>query len=245
MRIFVAGATGVIGRRLVPLLRAEGHEVTGLARSAAADAVLRGLGAEVAAADVFDAPALLAVMIAARPEVVVHQLTALPDLLDPDHMAEALGANARIRSEGTRHLVAAARAAGARRLVAQSIAWAYAEGPLPHTEDHPLEDSAPGLRGVTLEGVRTLERQVLEASALEGVVLRYGTFYGSDTYHAVAAGMATVHVDAAARAAVLAVACGGPGIYNVTDDGGSAANAKARVFLGWDPAFRLPREERP
>lgn len=237
MRILVAGASGVVGRRMVPLLVARGHEVSGLARSAAAAATVQRLGARPLMADVFDAAALHAAFVAARPETVVHQLTALPDSLD--QIAAALPANAHIRVEGTRHLVEAARAAGARRMVAQSIAWAYAPGPLPHHENDPLDAPPDGPRRVTLDGVRTLERLVLATPGLEGVVLRYGQFYGPGTYGGEQrGGEVSVHVDAAAQAAVLAVGAP-PGVYNVVEDGGSAANARARAVLGWDPAFRI------
>ena len=235
MKILVAGASGVVGRRLVPLLLARGHAVSGLARSAAAVAAVEALGARPARADVFDAAALRAALRQAEPEVVIHQLTALSDALAD--LPGALAANARIRVEGTHNLVEAALAAGARRMVAQSIAWVYADGPLPHGEDDALAAPADGPGRVTIDGVRALEGMVLGTPGLEGVVLRYGQFYGPGTYGALPRGAVSVHVDAAAQAAVLALTAA-PGAYNIADDGGSASNAKARAALGWDPAFR-------
>ena len=144
MRVFVAGATGVIGRRLLPLLVEGGHEVTGMTRSDERASALRDAGATPVVCDVFDADRLRAAMDAARPEVVLHELTDLPPNLDPRKMEEQAAGNDRIRTEGTRNLVAAAVAAGARRMVAQSIAFAYAPtGTGLKGEDDPLWDDAP------------------------------------------------------------------------------------------------------
>src|SRR5262252_4410225 len=129
MKIFLAGATGAIGTQLVPLLLSSGHLVTGTTRSITKGDALRSAGVEPVIVDVFDAPALSRAVAAARPDVVVHQLTDLPPGLDPSRMAEGTRRNARMRSEGTRTLVAAMREAGAHRLIAQSIAWMYAPGP--------------------------------------------------------------------------------------------------------------------
>ena len=178
--IFLAGAAGAIGRRLVPQLRAAGHTVFGTTRSEAKAHNLQAAGATPVLVDVFDAGALARAVANARPAVVIHQLTDLPAGLDPSRMAEAIRRNARIRDEGTRNLVAAAVAAGARRLVAQSIAWAYAPGPQPYEEDAPLDLAAEGMRAVTVRGVAALEHQVTDAP-LEAVVLRYGRLYGPGT----------------------------------------------------------------
>ena len=134
-RIFLAGASGAIGQRLIPQLLAAGHQVTGTTRNADKAAILRALGVGPVVVDVFDAEALSRAMLAAKPDIVVHQLTDLPPGLDPSRMGEAVVRNARIRDEGTRNLVAAAVASGVRRMVAQSIAWAYAPGPEPHGEE--------------------------------------------------------------------------------------------------------------
>jgi nucleoside-diphosphate-sugar epimerase len=178
MRVFVAGASGVIGVRLVPLLVAAGHEVAGLTRSPEKVEALRDLGAEPVICDAFDADALRAVVVAFQPEVVVNELTDLPD-----KPAAANEANARMRREGTRNLLAAAKAAGASRLIAQSVAWQ--------------------LSGDAGAAVRELERLVLAAN---GVVLRYGRLYGPDTYYeSEKPEPPRVHVEEAARRTVTAL----------------------------------------
>ncbi|MGF6240531.1 nucleoside-diphosphate-sugar epimerase [Paraburkholderia sp. GAS38] len=230
--LFLAGASGAIGRRVAPLFVAAGWRVVGTTRAPEKARLLRELGVEPVVVDVFDASALHDALAAARPQVVVHQLTDLPPGLDPARMAEAAQRNARIRDEGTRNLVAAAVAAGARRLLAQSIGWAYAEGPLPHAEDDPLDTDFDGPRGVTLRGVASLERQVLEAP-LDAIVLRYGRLYGPGTGFDAAAGAAPIHIDAAAHATALALARGTPGIYNIAEDDGTLACDKAQRVLGW------------
>ena len=137
-KIFLAGATGAVGRRMLPLLRAAGYEVTGTTRVASKAEELRAAGIIPAVVDVFDAAALKAAVAAARPEVIVHQLTDLPHGLKAELMAEGLVRNARLRIEGTRNLVAAALGGGARRFIAQSIAFVYAPGREPHDEGDPL-----------------------------------------------------------------------------------------------------------
>ncbi len=188
--------------------------------------------------DVFDRPALIQEMVNVAPDVVVHQLTDLSLIHDPNRVAEALSRNARLRTEGTRNLVAAAVESGARRLVAQSIAWVYAPGPEPHAEDDPLNVGAAGMATVTVQGVIELEQAVLTAPQLQGIVLRYGWLYGPGTGTAVAAGSPPLHVDAAAMAAVLAIEWGAPGIYNIAEPSPFISIAKAQRDLGWDPAFR-------
>ena len=238
--LFLAGATGAIGRRLAPLFVAAGWRVVGTTRSAEKAPLLREMGVEPVIVDVFDAAALHAALEAARPQVVMHQLTDLPSGLDPARMAGASQRNARIRDEGTRHLVAAAVAAGALRIVAQSIGFAYADGPLPHSENDPLDNDFAGQRGVTLRGVASLERQVLQAP-LEALVLRYGRLYGPGTGFDAAVGAGPLHVDAAARAAELAVLRGKPGIYNIAEDDGTLACDKAKRELGWNADWRAGR----
>lgn len=235
--IFLAGATGAIGRRLAPILVAEGWRVVGTTRSEGKLADLRALGVEPVVVDVFDAPTLTAAVVTAKPEVVIHQLTDLPPALDPIRMPNALVGNARIRDEGTRNLMAAALAAGARRFIAQSIAFAYAEGPLPHREEDPLALTAGGLAGVSVRGVASLESQVL-AAPLDGLVLRYGFLYGPGTGFDATDGPAPIHVDAAAKAAALAVTRGAPGLYNVAEDNGTVATDKAKRELGWSADWR-------
>lgn len=241
MRIFLAGASGAIGRRLTPLLIDAGHMVTGATRSAAKAAELKARGADaVVVVDVFDAGALRDAVMRAHPEIVIHQLTDLPPVLDQARLDAALVANARLRIEGTANLVAAALAAGARRLIAQSIAFAYAEGGEPHRESDPLASGEGDSSGaVSARGVRSLEAAVLNAPGIAGIVLRYGRLYGPGTWSQAPSGRAPLHVDAAAHAALLAVSRGSPGIYNIAENDGAVTVDKAVEELGFDPAFRL------
>jgi nucleoside-diphosphate-sugar epimerase len=238
-RIFLAGATGAVGRRMLPLLRRDGYDVVGTTRVAAKAEELRAAGITPAVVEVFDAAAVRAAVASARPDVIVHQLTDLPAGLKPELMAEGLLRNARVRIEGTRNLVDAAARAGVSRVVAQSIAFVYAPGREPHEESDPLMSAQEEPWRTTLEGVVTLERLVTMTAGIEGVVLRYGMFYGPGAGFDSAPGKPAVHVDAAARAAVLAIERGASGIYNVAEDDGAVSIAKARRELGWDPAFRL------
>ncbi|RJL27088.1 NAD-dependent epimerase/dehydratase family protein [Bailinhaonella thermotolerans] len=229
MRVFVAGATGAVGRQLVPLL-VEGHEVVGASRSPAGADWLRARGAEAVRADVLDAEGLRRVVAQAAPDVVMYQVT--------DLSAADGAANGRVRREGTRNLVDAATAAGVRRIVAQSISWAYAPGEGPADESVPLDDTADEPRARTVAAVKALEETAAELE--HAVILRYGLLYGPGTWYApggpVAAalsgrpgppflgnvvaddGVASfVHVADAARAAVAALDWpAGP--VNVVDD---------------------------
>jgi nucleoside-diphosphate-sugar epimerase len=238
MRVFVAGATGTIGRRLVPSLVEAGHDVTGMTRSPDKADALRAAGAEPAACDALDADALRDAVAVAKPEVVVHELTAIPPAFNPRRMAEEFAPTNRLRTEGTRNLVDAAAAAGARRVVAQSIAFAYAPtGEWVKSEDDELFLDAPDAFRSTVEAVHALEGAVLGEDAIEGVVLRYGFFYGAGTSYAPdgfiaeqvrrrrfpVGGRGTgrfsfVHLDDAVRATVAAVEGGPAGTYNVVDD---------------------------
>ncbi|WP_328399800.1 NAD-dependent epimerase/dehydratase family protein [Nocardia sp. NBC_00403] len=178
MRIFLAGATGVIGVRLLPLLIAAGHEVAGMTRSPSKAGQVRAAGARPVVCDVYDLAALTAAVVEFRPDLVMHQLTDLPD--DAALLPELAGANARIRTEGTRNLLAAARAAGAERFLAQSIAW-----------------EPPAGRG---EVIRDHEAAVLAAG---GVVVEYGQFYGPGTYYETEPpAEPRVHIDTAAARTV-------------------------------------------
>jgi nucleoside-diphosphate-sugar epimerase len=237
MRIFVAGASGVIGRPLVAALVRAGHEVTGMTRRAERVAAIEAAGARGVVCDCYDADALGDTVRAASPEVVVHELTALPAKLDVREKG-VYDANNRIRTEGTCNLVAAAQAAGARRMVAESIAFVYAPvgGPV-KSETDPVIEGVPGEFGGAMDAAMDLERQVLGAEGLEGLVLRYGFFYGPGSAYAadghqasevrkrrfpiVGAGTGVfsfVHVDDAASATVAACERGAPGVYNVCDD---------------------------
>lgn len=238
MRVFVAGATGAIGRPLVRQLVEAGHEVTGTTRSPERAARLEEQGATAAIVDAFDRERVMEAVAAAQPEVVVHQLTDLPEAIDLRKLDESYRGNDRIRREATPHLIDAARAAGARRIVAQSIAFLYApEGGAVKDEDDPAWVAAPAPLDRGIGTVVGVERAVTEAEGIEGVVLRYGFFYGPGTYYAADGSTATevrkrryplvgsgsgvfsyIHVEDAASATIAALDRGAPGIYNVVDD---------------------------
>jgi nucleoside-diphosphate-sugar epimerase len=242
-RIFLAGATGIIGQSLVPLLRGAGHFVVGTTRSAEGKAKLEAMGIGAVIINVFEADALEIAVATAAPDVLIHQLTDLSTRIDPAAPKEALRRNAHLRREGTANLVRAARAARVKRVIAQSIAWAYAPKQLPFNESDPLDLNATGLRAISiLEGVVPLENAVLGQNDFEGVVLRYGQLYGPGTWSAEPDGAAPVQIEAAAYAAFLAVDHGRPGAYNVADPGGSVAIDKALRELDWRPDFRRQDE---
>jgi nucleoside-diphosphate-sugar epimerase len=237
MNVFVAGATGVVGLPLLRLLRDAGHTVTGMTRSKDKAGTIAALGARAAVVDVYDLAALKAAVAAARPDAVIHQLTDLPDSIDPQTYPAAIARNARVRIEGTPNLVAATVAAGAKRLVAQSVAFAYAPGQGPRRESDALDLGNEARRSL-VDGVVALERAVTKAPGIDGVVLRYGYFHGAGTWNA-APQPPAIHVDAAAQAALLALTRGAPGVYNIAADDGVVSSDKARQELGFDPNFRL------
>lgn len=240
MNIFLAGASGVIGRRLVPMLRDAGHVVTGTTRSTEKAAALDTLGAKGVVVDVYDARALLKALYAAHPDVVIHQLTDLPDTVDPNTYPAAIARNSRVRTEGTHNLMAAAHVASVRRVIAQSVAFAYAPGGGPYRETAPLDRAATeDTRRTLVEGVLALENSVTTAPGIDGIVLRYGYFYGPGTWHSAPTRRPPLHVDAAAHAALLAVTRGSAGIYNVAEQDGMVAIDQARQELGFDPAYRI------
>jgi 2-alkyl-3-oxoalkanoate reductase len=239
VRIFVAGATGAIGRRLIPMLIDAGHHVVAMTRSESKTAAIEAQGAVPVVCDVFDAGAIHRAVAQAYPDALIHELTDLPPALDPDpaRFDEQFGGNIRIRIEGTRKLVDAASAAGVGRIVAQSIAFVYLPvgGPV-KSEGDPLWDNAPEPFRRSVEAVRSLETVVTNEQGIDGVVLRYGYFYGPGTFYASDGSITEqvrrgdlpivgdgddvssfIHVDDAAAATVLALT-GPPGIYNVVDD---------------------------
>lgn len=237
MRVFVAGASGAIGRPLVPRLLEAGHEVTGMTRSEDGAAEIRAAGARTAVCDVFDEEGVRAAVAEARAEAVVHQMTALPHRLD-FRDKNLYDATNRLRGEGTRILLDAALAAGARRFVSQSIAFIYApEGDRVKAEDAPVIESDSEVFGRAAAITAEMERAVTGSDGLEGVVLRYGFFYGPGTSYGEGGSVTEdvrkrrfpvvgdgggvfsfVHVDDAAAATVLALGRGAPGIFNVVDD---------------------------
>jgi nucleoside-diphosphate-sugar epimerase len=238
MKIFLAGAAGAIGKRLVPLLLNAGHHVVGTTRSTTKADGLRAAGVEPMVVDVFDAQALSAAVLEAQPDIIIHQLTDLPPGLNPSEMTEGTLRNARMRSHGTQNLVAAALGAGVHRLIAQSIAWMYAPGKEPHSEDDPLDIEARGTREITVAGVATLERLTTSSPSIDGVVLRYGHLYGPGSGASTAEAPA-LHVDAAAAAAVLALQKAQRGIYNIAEPSRYLSTEKAQRELGFDTSARL------
>ena len=239
MRVFVAGGSGVVGSRLIPALLEAGHEVSAGTRSEARAPGIRALGAEPVVADALDREAIVGAVVDARPEAVIHQLTAIPARLNPRHPERDFALTNRLRSEGTDNLLAAARAARAGRFLAQSFAgWPFArEGGPVKEEDAPLTTDVPAKLVPLLAAIRHLETVVPAAEDLEGIVLRYGFFYGSGTSVApdgsvvadvrkrrmpiVADGAGVwsfVHMDDVAAATVAALERGRRGIYHVVDD---------------------------
>jgi nucleoside-diphosphate-sugar epimerase len=240
MKIFIAGATGALGRRLVPLLVADGHEVTGTTTTESKLALLREQGAEGVVLDVLDRDAVMAAVIRAEPEVVIHEATALSGMgTNMRRFDRDFALTNRLRTKGTDNLLAAATASGVRRFVAQSYAgWpSERKGSMVKTEDDPLDaDPLPAMRE-TLAAIRHLEHAVTNAEGIEGIVLRYGGFYGPGTslsergVHADAVrqrkfpivGEGTgvwsfIHILDAATATLLAAEHGEPGVYNIVDD---------------------------
>jgi nucleoside-diphosphate-sugar epimerase len=267
MKIFVAGATGALGTHLVPRLVANGHDVVGMTRSESKQDLIRSLGARPAVADALDPDAVAHAVAEAEPEVIVHQLTALPGALDLRHFERDFALTNRLRTEGTDHLLAAGRAMGVSRFVAQSYAgWPYARtgGPV-KSESDPLDPTPPDAFRTTLEAIRHLEDAVTRAHWTEGIVLRYGGFYGPGTslslkpegeqvapirgrkFPVVGDGggvWSFIHIEDAATATVAAVEHGERGIYNVVDDDPAPVAEwlpAVAAALGAKPPRRLPR----
>src|ERR687889_732131 len=239
MRVFVAGATGAIGKQLVPRLVRAGHEVHGMPRSESKQAMLHELGAVPVVADALDPDQVAEAVGRARPEVIVHQLTAI-GALDLRHFDRDFALTNRLRTEGTDHLLRAGREVGVRRFVAQGVggygAYARSGGPVKREED-PLDATPAREMRETLAAIRHLEEAVLGARWTEGIVLRYGTFYGPGTsgtpggeqfelvrkrkFPLVGDGggvWSFIHIADAAEATVAAVERGSRGVYNVVDD---------------------------
>jgi nucleoside-diphosphate-sugar epimerase len=241
MRIFVAGATGALGRQLLPRLVERGHEVTGMTRTESKQHQVRDLGARPVVADALDPESVAQAVAEAEPEAIVHQLTAIRHALDMRHMEREFAQTNRLRTEGTDHLLAAGRAVGVRRFVAQSYApaiFARVGGPVKVEEDA-IDESPPKELRTTLEAIRYVENAVTGATWTEGVVLRYGGFYGPGTnfslgpegtvvetirkrrFPLVGKGggvWSFIHIEDAADATVKAIEGRGRGIYNIVDD---------------------------
>ncbi|MBV9472773.1 MAG: NAD(P)-dependent oxidoreductase [Solirubrobacterales bacterium] len=272
MKVFVAGATGVLGRALIPQLVARDHEVVGMTRTASKQNLVRRLGARPVVADALDPEAVAEAVAAAEPEVIVHQLTALSgklsarDMRHPERSPLANVTN-RLRTEATDHLLAAGRAVAARRFVAQSFGafrWDRGGGSV-LTEADPIDPNPPGAMRPALAGILHVERAVPAIDWGEGIVLRYGGFYGPGTAISLApdAPMAApirkrlfpiigdgggvwshVHIEDAATATAIAVERGDPGIYNIADDEPAAVREWLPVLasaLKAKPPRHIPR----
>lgn len=241
MRIFIAGATGALGRQLLPRLAERGHDVTGMTRSPQKQDLVRELGARPVVADALDPESVARAVAEADPEVIVHQLTAIPAVLDMRHFERGFAQTNRLRTEGTDHLLSAARAVDARRFVAQSFApavFARTGAPVKSEED-PVDEHPPAQMRTTVAAIRHLERAVTGADWVEGVVLRYGGFYGPGTSMGNGPGgvmleairerkvplvgeaggvWSFIHIGDAADATVNAAEGEGLGVYNIVDD---------------------------
>ncbi|XXQ69375.1 NAD-dependent epimerase/dehydratase family protein [Neisseriaceae bacterium B1] len=240
--IFLAGASGVIGRPTAEILIKEGHTVYGTTRSVEKAAELEKMGVKPVIMDVFDAERVNQIVAEIQPEIVLHQLTDLPDGLAQEQMAAALVRNARIRDEGTRNLVRAAENAGVKKVIAQSICFVYApSNKMPVDESAPLLDFSEPIYGETAQAVYSLEQQIMHGNFI-GIVLRNGFLYGKGTGFDIPVDFAPpVHVEAAARAIVLAIEHDEKEsvIFNIANDDPRVTSAKAKRELGWSPNMRL------
>jgi 2-alkyl-3-oxoalkanoate reductase len=264
MRVLVAGASGAVGIRLIRILVAAGHRVTGLTRSPSKAEPLRRAGATPVVVDALDPPALREAVLGAQPEVVVHEMSSLADATDLRQFDRAFAQTNRLRTEGLDHLLGAAREVGASKVVAQSYCgWPFARvgGPV-KTEDDPLDSRPPREFQRSLEAIRHLESSVTEATEFEGVVLRYGAFYGPGSglfdgwaldqlrrrlFPVIGDGggwWSFVHLDDAAEATARAIESGPTGIYNVVDDDPAPVRdwlPALAAMIGAKPPRRIPR----
>ena len=237
MKIFVAGASGVIGKRLLPKLIEAGHQVTAMSRTAKNAEGIKAMGAHFVMGDAFNGGAMNSLLANAKPDVVIHQMSSLPDRIEPSDVATQLAENDRLRVLGTRNLVSAAVAAGCKRVIAQSVAFAYdPAGTSLKVEADLLYGAAPKAFNGMIASVVSLERAVMKEPKVEGVVLRYGYLYGPGTAYASDGTFAEdvkarkisiigdgtgvysfIHVDDAVAATLLAIQ-GPPGVYNIVDN---------------------------
>jgi nucleoside-diphosphate-sugar epimerase len=239
MKVFVAGGTGAMGRRLVPQLLAGGYEVVAMTRDEGKAPWLRRLGAQPVVADALDGAAVAGAVKASKPEVVIHQLTALTGVRSFKNFDKEFALTNRLRTEGTDYLLKAAQAAEVRRIIAQSYGnWNYERtGSAVKTEQDPLDPTPPANQVKTLQAIRYVENAVVNADGIEGIALRYGNFYGPGTSLDLGGDIVTqvrkrkfpivgdgagiwsfAHMDDAAAAAIAAIEHGRPGVYNVADD---------------------------
>jgi 2-alkyl-3-oxoalkanoate reductase len=267
MKVFVAGASGALARQLLPMLVEQGHEVTGMTRTPAKQELIGELGGRPAAADALDPEGVAQAVGEAQPEVVIDELTAIDASSFGRSIDKMFAQTNRLRTEGTDHLLAAAKAAGARRFIAQSFAgWPFERtgGPV-KSEDDPLQEHPPKTVAETLGAIKYLERVVTEAKGIEGLALRYGAFYGPGTSIALnpdgeqvamvrkrrfpvvgnGAGIwSFVHIHDAASATAAAIDRGGPGVYNVVDDEPAPVSVmlpELAKAIGAKPPRHLPR----
>ncbi|HET8909159.1 MAG TPA: NAD(P)-dependent oxidoreductase [Ktedonobacterales bacterium] len=264
MKVFVAGASGAIGKPLVSQLVAGGYQVVAMTRSANNVDALRAAGAEPVVADALDRDAVMQAVMRAEPEVIIHELTALTGVTNLKRFDEVFALTSRLRTEGTDYLMAAAQAAGTRRFIAQSYGnWTYARtGALIKAEDDPLDSTPPVNQTKSMAAIRHLERVIQSDSNIQGIALRYGNLYGPGTGFALdgdivamlrkrgfpivgnGAGIwSFIHVNDAASAAVAAIQHGEPGAYNICDDEPAPVNvwlpALAKT-VGAKPPFHIP-----
>jgi 2-alkyl-3-oxoalkanoate reductase len=267
MKVFVAGATGAIGKQLVPMLVERGHEVTGMTHAPAKQDLIRQMGARPTVADGLDPEAVAQAVGEAEPEVVIHQLTAINAGSLSRSLDKSFELTNRLRTEGLDHLLAAARAVGARRFIVQSFAgWPFERigGPV-KSEDDPLQSSPPKTVSQSLGAIKYLEKTVPGADGIEGLALRYGGFYGPGTslginpdgeqvemlrkrrFPIIGDGggiWSLVHIDDAASATAAAVERGEPGVYNVVDDEPAPVGVvipELAKIIGEKPPRRIPR----
>ena len=264
MRVLVAGASGAIGLRLVPLLVTAGHQVTGMIRSQSKAEPLQRAGATPVVVDALDPTALREAVMDAQPEVVVHEMTALANASDLRHFDRAFAQTNRLRTEGLDHLLGAARETAARRVVAQSYCgWPFARvgGPV-KTEDDPLDEAPPREFERSLQAIRHLESAVAEATDFDGIVLRYGSFYGPGSglfdgpaldqlrrrlFPVIGDGggwWSFLHLDDAAEATARAIETGASGIYNIVDDDPAPVRdwlPALATMIGAKPPRHIPR----
>jgi nucleoside-diphosphate-sugar epimerase len=266
MKVFVAGATGALGQQLVPQLVARGHEVVGMTSKHEKADLVRSLGARPVVADALDPDAVAQAVAQAEPDVIAHELTALAGAIDLRNFEKTFALTNRLRTEGTDHLLAAGRAVGVKRFVAQSFAgWPFARtGGMIKTEDDALDETPPAAIRSTLEAIRYLEESVTGASWTEGIALRYGGFYGPNTSLGNPDGeqlemirkrklpvvgngegiWSLIHIADAASATVAAIEHGERGVYNIVDDEPSPAKEfipGAAQVLGARKPMHVPR----